>query len=117
MSKEYRVNVYLNEYEKDEVVGRVRYNQILDFWDGRNYTCGSVGRHKGLTKLKDGRYVLIIGTQWQGERDYAYIITPSDALQEIMRSDNMELLKTQKFKDLRKLYDEKYGHIEELEEE
>lgn len=54
--KEYRVNVL---DENGQVVGRVRYNNNLDWWDGNNWTCGAVGKHKGLTKLKDGRYVLI----------------------------------------------------------
>ena len=100
MAKEYRVNVY----DGDEVVARVRYNSNLDFWDGRNFTCGSTGRHKGLTKLKDGRYVLIHGTQWQGEKDYAEIITPKQALQEILKSGNTELLELKKFKELKQAY-------------
>lgn len=54
--KEYRVNVY---DEEENVIGRVRYNNNLDYWDGSNWTCGGLGKHKGLTKLRDGRYVLI----------------------------------------------------------
>jgi hypothetical protein len=101
MAKEYRVNVY----DEGEVVARVRYNCNLDFWDGRNFTCGTTGRHKGLTKLKDGRYVLIHGTQWQGEKDYAEIITPQQALQEVLKSGNTELLKLKKFKELKQAYE------------
>ncbi len=115
--KEYRVNVYENEF-MEEVVARVRYNQNLDFWDGRNFTCGSTGRHKGLTKLKDGRYVLIIGTDWQGERDYAYVVDADEALQEILKAQRLELLDTKKFAGLKKLYEEKYMiEDDELEEE
>ena len=113
--KEYRVNVYADEF-MEEVIARVRYNQNLDFWDGRNFTCGSTGRHKGLTKLKDGRYVLIHGTQWQDEKDYAVTVAPMTALQEILKSGNVELLETKKFKDLKKLAEEK-GMIGEVEEE
>lgn len=109
--KEYRVNVYDN----GEVVGRVRYNANLDYWDGRNWTCGETGRHKGLTKLKDGRYVLIHGTQWQGERDYAEVITKEQALQEILKAQRLELLETKKFRELKELY--KKEIIEEIEEE
>ena len=112
--KEYRVNVYEDEFLK-EVVARVRYNQNLDFWDGRNFTCGSTGRHKGLTKLKDGRYVLIHGTDWQGEKDWAEIISSEQALQEILKSGNTELLSTKKFAELKKLYEEKY--LLELEDD
>lgn len=101
----------INVYDGCEVIARVNYNDNLDFWDGRNYTCGSTGRHKGLTKLKDGRYVLIHGTQWQGERDYAEIITTEEALQEILRSGNTGLLESKKFLDLQ----ETYAKLEEME--
>jgi len=116
--KEYRVNVYADEF-MEEVIARVRYNQNLDFWDGRNFTCGSTGRHKGLTKLRDGRYVLIHGTQWQGEKDWAEIISPEQALQEILKSGNTELLETKKFRELKELYEKQMVAEEEddLEEE
>ena len=116
--KEYRVNVCEDEF-MEEVVARVRYNQNLDFWDGRNFTCGSTGRHKGLTKLKDGRYVLIHGTQWQGEKDYAIVISAEQALQEILKSGNHDLLETKKFRELKELYEKQMVAEEEddLEEE
>jgi len=117
--KEYRVNVYADEF-MEEVIARVRYNQNLDFWDGRNWQNGGTGRHKGITKLKDGRYVLIHGTDWQGEKDWAEIISPEQALQEILKSGNIELLDTKKFAELKKLYQEKYLlelDDDELEEE
>ena len=104
---EYRVNVYEDEYagfEENTVVGRVRYNSILDYWDGRNWCNGGVGRHKGITKLKDGRYVLIEGTNWQGERDFAFIIDKERALQEILKSGHKKLLKMKKWKELNELY-------------
>lgn len=102
--KEYRVNVYADEY-KEDVIARVRYNQDLDFWDGRNFTCGSTGRHKGLTKLRDGSYVLIHGTQWQGDRDWAEVISAEQALQEILKSGNTELLETKKYRELKELHE------------
>ena len=112
--KQYRVNVY----EDGDVIARVRYNQNLDYWDGRNWQNGGVGRHKGITKLKDGRYVIIIGTDWQGEKDWAEIISPEQALQEILKSGNTELLDTKKFAGLKKLYEEKcLLEDDELEEE
>lgn len=111
--KQYRVNVY---DEEGEVIARVRYNENLDYWNGRNWQNGGMGRHKGITKLKDGRYVLIHGTDWQGERDYAEIISAKQALQEILKSGNSELLDTKKFAELKKLY-EKYLLEEDLEEE
>ena len=114
MGKQYRVNVY----ENGDVIARVRYNSCLDYWDGRNWTNGGVGRHKGLTKLRDGRYVLIHGTDWQGEKDWTEIISPEQALQEILKSGNTELLDTKKFAGLKKLYEEKcLLEDDELEEE
>ena len=100
MGKQYRVNVY----ENGEVIARVRYNQNLDYWNGRNWQNGGMGRHKGITKLKDGRYVIIIGTDWQGERDYAYVVDADEALQEILKSGNTELLETKRFYELKQLY-------------
>ena len=112
---EYRVNVYDDE---GNVIGKVRYNAALDFWDGRNYTCGSTGRHEGITKLKDGRYVIIHGTQWQGEKDSAEVVSPEEALQAILKSGHDDLLNTKKFKDLKKLHVETMAEEEEdLEEE
>jgi len=112
--KQYRVNVFFG----DQVIARVRYNQDLDYWDGRNWQNGGIGRHKGITKLKDGRYVLIHGTDWQGEKDWAEIISPEQALQEILRAQRIELLGTKTFAGLRKLYEEKYllEDDEDLEE-
>ncbi len=78
-------------YENGEVVGEVEYNSNLDYWDGSNYTCGGAGRHKGLTQLSDGRYVLIHGSQWQGERNYAEVINEVRAVQEILKSGNIDL--------------------------
>lgn len=100
----YRVNV---KDECGEIVGRVEYNTLLDYWDGYNFTCGSTGRHLGITRLKNGSCVLIHGTQCQGEQDYAEVVTAAEALQAILRTDNTELLKESKFQDLRKLAIEK----------
>mgnify|MGYP001210273281 FL=1 len=115
-AKQYRVNVYKNQYDLGgDVIARVRYNQNLDYWDGRNWQNGGMGRHKGITKLKDGRYVIIIGSNWQGERDYAYTVDAHEALQEILKAQQLELLDTKKFVELKKLYEEKY--LLELEDE
>ena len=93
-------------YDEDgQIIGRVKYNSNLDYWDGSNHTCGSTGRHKGLTRLKkSGKYVLIHGTQWQGERDSAEVISAKTAVQEILRSGNEELF--DKFPELRKMESE-----------
>jgi hypothetical protein len=87
-------NMTVPVYDDEEVVAEVEYNQELDHWDGHNYTCGSTGRHLGLTQLDDGRYVLIHGTQWQGEENTAEIISASQAVKEIIQSGNTDLFKT-----------------------
>lgn len=92
--------------EYGEVIAQVEYNENLDFWDGNNHTCGSTGRHMGLTKLASGNYVLIHGTQWQGESDTAEIVSAKQALSAILRSGNDELLEEEKFKDLKELMEE-----------
>lgn len=115
VKKEIRVNVYEDPFSEGPIIARVRYNNDLDYWDGSNWSNGGVGRHKGITKLKDGRFVLIIGTEWIGEKDFGYIITPEEALQEIIKSGNVELLERKKYLELKKLLQEKM--IEEEEEE
>ena len=83
----------VNVYDEDRrIIAQVEYNNNLDYWDGSNYTCGSVGRHLGVTRLKDGQYVLIHGTQWQGEQDTAEIVSEDDAIQAILHSKNDDLL-------------------------
>ena len=91
----------VNVYKDGKVIARVQYSDNLDFWDGRNWTCGSTGRHLGLTRLrKSGQYVLIHGTDFQGEQDRAEIVTDEEAYQAILTSGNIEIL--DKFPDLRR---------------
>jgi len=116
MKDQYRINVYEDEF-KNEIIARVRYNAILDYWDGHNWRNGNPGKHKGLTKLKDGRYVLIYSSDWQGDKDFGIIISEHDALQEILKSQNLDLLKMKKWKNLKILYEEKFQDLENLEEE
>ncbi len=93
--------VKVNVYEGGKIIARVQYNDNLDYWDGKNWTCGSPGRHLGLTRLrKSGQYVLIHGTDFQGEQDRAEIVTDEEAYQAIASSGNFELL--EKFPDLRR---------------
>lgn len=113
MTKQYRINVYDNEFQEGPVIARVRYNAILDYWDGRNWSNGGTGMHKGLTKLRDGSYVIIIGSQWQGSKDYGYTVLPEQALDEILKSGNSSILDTKKYSDLKKLHRELLTEYEE----
>lgn len=89
-------------YEDEKIIARVEYNTNLDFWDGRNYTCGQTGRHLGCTKLKSGKYVLIHGTQWQGERDHAEVVTAAELIQAAARTHSIDDL-YEKYPELREV--------------
>lgn len=93
----------VNVYDDESVVARVEYNEKLDFWDGSNWTSGSTGRHLGITKLRDGRFVLIHGSQWQSERSSAEVVSAETALDAILRSGNTAILEEKKFKELKEL--------------
>lgn len=96
-----KVTVYSDD-TRDEVVGQVEYNSNLDHWDGHNWTCGGTGLHLGITQLKkSGKYVLIHGTQWQGAKDWAVVVSKEEALQAILKNDPDEL---EKWPELQKLY-------------
>lgn len=95
------INVY---DENNGIIARVNYNNDLDYWDGRNHTNGGMGMHKGITKLsKSDKYVIIVGTEWQGQSDKAYVVSDEVALQEILDAGCDELLEQGKFKRLRDL--------------
>ena len=96
-----KVPVYLSEQDKRTPVARVMYNTDLDYWTGNDWQNGGVGCHKGITKLRDGRYVIIYGSQWDGDKDYGIIVSPQEALAEITNARRTELLKTYKYKELR----------------
>jgi len=91
-------------YDGEKIIGQVDYNSCLDHWDGHNWTSGSTGLHLGITRLrKSGKYVLIHGTQWQGEKDRAEVVTDEEALQAILDNDPKEL---ENWPELQKLYND-----------
>lgn len=94
----------VNVYENGEIIADVDYNTNLDVWNGQNWQSGGTGKHRGLTRLEDGRFVLIYGSDWQGVEDYAEVITSEEALQEILKSRDLDLL--DEF-DLREDYENK----------
>lgn len=100
---EYRVSVYETE-DKEKVISRVRYNSDLDYWNGTCRSYGEDGNHRGITKLKDGRYVIIYANDDCSFKDYGLIVSPAKALEEILKSGNEHLLKTKKYKGLKELY-------------
>ncbi|HDY86528.1 MAG TPA: hypothetical protein ENH82_00250 [bacterium] len=70
------IPVYSSE---GEIIAEVEYNNNFDFWDGR---------HRGLTQLENGLFILIHVTQRKVEHDSAEIISKRQAVQEILRSGN-----------------------------
>ena len=76
------VNIYNDD---GKVIGTVKYNQNLDVWNGRNWQNGGTGLHLGLTKVSNGSFVLIHGSDWQGSKDWAEIISDEHAFQLIMK--------------------------------
>ena len=73
------------------VVAQVEYNSKLDHWDGSNWSCGDTGMHLGVTQLEDGRFVLIHGTQWRGESNWAEVVSDTEALQAVLKHDKSEI--------------------------
>jgi len=56
--------------------------------------------YQRLTKISDGRYVLVCISYLCCDRNVAYIVTPSEALTLILESDHEELLDAEEFLDL-----------------
>ena len=81
--------------ENYKLVEYVEANRNLD--EGTD--AGWPGLHHGLSRLSDGRYVLICETDWCCDRNVAYTITPSEALTLVLESNHEELLMTE-FTDL-----------------
>ena len=74
-------------FNGEKVIGMVEYTDNLDHWDGHNWSDGSLGHHLGIGRLKDGRFYLCHGTQWQGEQDYAEVVDEKRAKQEVLYHD------------------------------
>lgn len=94
----------VNVYDGYNIIAKVKYNSLLDIRDGGNYYNGGLGHHLGITKLRKlDKYVLIHGSDWQGERPYAEVVSDYRALQEILKADKEELLDEPKFSRLKDL--------------
>lgn len=101
----------VNVYQDGELIATVKYNSNLDVWDGSNYQNGGTGMHLGITKLEDGSYVLIHGSDWQGDTDWAEIIGEKTAYELIMKYDS-SMLEWKAFEDLKKFQDELLKEVE-----
>lgn len=87
--------------ENEIKIGRVRCTTNLDFWNGEYMSCGKKGQHLGLTKLRDGRFVLVYSfDDFINKKPYTDVISRERALEVINEYKHRELLKTYKFKCL-----------------
>ena len=83
------MNVYARE-DGDEIVGQAKglSRNNLDFWDGHNQANGGTGRHLGLTRIARGKLagklVAVRGSDWEGSRDYAFVVNASRATEMIV---------------------------------
>ena len=68
----------------ERVIGMVDYTDNLDHWDGHNWTSGGTGYHIGIGKTKLGKWYVCYGTQWEGQQDYAHIISEAAARQKCL---------------------------------
>lgn len=109
-----KVKVYK---DGSELIGVVNYNEHLDYYVGTNCQNGGFGYHKGITKLKNGEFVIIEGSDYQGHESQAYVVTDKQALIEIIGSGNLELLELKKFKKLKDLYEKTMLIEDESEDE
>ena len=77
------------EDEAGKIIGYVHFNETL-------------APSRGITKLKSGSYALIYG---DSENRFAKIVSEEEALEAILKAGKEKLLKTQKYRDLKKLKD------------
>ncbi len=101
----------VNVYKEGELIATVKYNSNLDQWNGNNYQNGGTGKHLGITKLEDGTFVAIHGSDWQGDTDWAEIITPKKAYELIMKFDET-MLEWEAFKELNRFTDKLLKEVE-----
>jgi len=90
-------------YENGKILAIVEINRNLDGDAGNS---GFDGIHLGLTRLNDGRYVLISSSQWEGDEQSAEVITSDKAFDYICQTGNYYLLNDPKFADLKPMLEE-----------
>jgi len=97
-----------DEEKKDYKVFKMKKVNVYD-GRGKVYTVvennSNLGNGRGLTRLRDGSYVLI-------HDGYAEIITKFEALDEILLH-NIDLLKEKKFEELKKLYESRMEVVDD----
>lgn len=85
----------------DEVIARVEYISNLDSWNSGKWYCDDIGHHRGIQKIQKGyyagRYVMIRGSDYEGEEDYGELMSTCEALREIYYYKKFGLLEEYNF--------------------
>lgn len=102
----------VNVHNGEEIVARVEYNELLDNWDGNCRSSGGAGHHLGIAKLKSGKFVLIYGTEWEGEHDMASVVSDKESMFAVLKSGHDELLDQPKYARLKELSEKMDGEEE-----
>lgn len=83
-------------------VARVKYNEKLDYYINNRLGYKQLGYHRGLTRLRDGRLVLIEGRD-TGERT-ARVVGPIEVLESVLVSGRVDAIAGDKYRDIQQMY-------------
>lgn len=73
-----------------------------DYWNGIKE---NICYQKSLSYLDENSYIIIEKKQWIEQETIGYIISSQEALQEIIHSDNLQLLDEVPFQALKVIYE------------
>lgn len=91
MSKKH-INLYKSKYS-DKKVSFIYENRILGYDEDEKV-------YKGISKTTNSEYIIIKSYEEKNKKSYAYIVTPEEAVKEILKANKTDLFKTYKFKNL-----------------
>ena len=91
MSKKH-IFLYKSKYS-DVKVSRISENRILGYDEDEK-------AYKGISKTANSEYIIIKSYEEKNKKNYGYIVTPEEAVKEILKANKADLFKTYKFKDL-----------------
>lgn len=77
-------------YWSQEIIEVENGATCIDRWDGRNLTTGGSFNHAHVYKSTDGRYVVVLSSQWQGSRTHAAVFNQKEFLEYMKSIDRLE---------------------------
>lgn len=95
--------LFSENYKNSTARVREKKKFELDNFDGTNLYNGRIGKHKGLTKLRDGRYAVILAYDDTRLRTFGYVVSDEQALEEIKLAKKLELLENIKYQELKRM--------------